>query len=237
MSLFGTPLPSNGSQPPALTSVTTPGALPNPLTFRVRPDQGGDSGVIAGSFRDGGLCTQDAGDAVFGRIDSVSAAVTGGIVTACDMLVASSEDQTALLVWRANMQGQVGTAFWQPRGRNAPLPPNPDYWLSSPEGFLSWEAIATNGARHAAIVPQVLGSVVTVPDAGMQFGTADGYLMVVLGGGPPRFVDVGPGAGPPFGLAFGSHACTPGLFVMANCTGAGTLCSGAGSVVGFLPQP
>ncbi|MDP1916513.1 MAG: hypothetical protein Q8L14_09720 [Myxococcales bacterium] len=229
-------LPADGGIPPGFSMSTT--ALPNPLTLRVRPDQNGASGVIAGSFTDGGTCLQGS-LAVFARIGSSSATVDGGEVAACDMMVASSENQTALLVWRGLDQlSQIRTAFWQPRGANA-LPREPDAWLTSTTGFAPVEAIATDGLRHAAIVHQPANSVLTVLDAGVRTRVS-GYVLVVLGSTrPPRFIELGPTAIPPFGLAFGGSG-TQGVFVMANCSvsgGSGGVCPSPGGAVGFLAQP
>ena len=237
VTLYSTTAPTDGAAPPGFSPSTT--SLPNPLTFRVRPDQNGQSGVIAGSFNIDGEACSSGSQAVFARISSQTAAPSGGNVGACDMLVASSEDQTALLVWRVN-QSQPRAAFWQPRGLSA-LPVEPDYSLTSNNGFRPIEAIATDGSRHAAIVYQPANSVMTVPDAGVRTGAAPGYVLVVLGSWrAPRFVDLGP-AIPPFGLAFGEIATTSGLFVLANCSVGSAMpgiCNGTpGAVVGFLDQP
>jgi hypothetical protein len=233
-----TGLPLDGGAPPQVSLVDA--GLPSPLAFRVRPDESGSSGVIVGS-RNEELCgTQFV--ATFARIGSFSPMVQGGSVTACDMLVASSEDQHALLVWRAvdaGLGGRIRTAFWQPRGSTT-LPTEPDHWLDSNNGFLPIEAIATDGARHAAIVYQPARSTVTLPDAGISID--GGHLLIMVGGANrPRLIDLG-AASPPFGVAFGSDRGSAGLFVLANCPAttldAGApLCTGpAGGVVTFMPS-
>ncbi|MDP3231668.1 MAG: hypothetical protein Q8N26_02740 [Myxococcales bacterium] len=238
VSLYSTPpFSTDGGIPPGLSMSTT--VLPNPMTFRVRPDSSGQSGVIAGSFSLDGGC-EPGSQAVFGRISSQNASVEGGSVPACDMMVASSEAQTALLVWRArDMMGRIHAAFWQPGGLNG-LPTEPDHWLSSSFGILPVDAIATDGVRHAAIVYQPANSVLTSGDAGVETG-ASGYVLIVLrSSSPPRFIDLGPRAVPPFSLAFGVSGAQ-GVFVLANCSisGGGVvgICATPGAVVGFLAQP
>ncbi|MBE2251607.1 MAG: hypothetical protein IAE78_18840 [Myxococcus sp.] len=179
-----------------------------------RPDGDGGCTVIV----DGTSTPPRLGVAPNTTFSITAPALDGGFT---NLKLASSENQRAVLSWRA----QDKTNFWSPRC-SAILPQTPDFALTSPLAT-DVMALATTGARHAAILGAATASrTLTVGDAGIT-APAGTPILVVLGGGPTRFYGLGNEAQAPFGLAFRAVDGGHELNVMARCANRTTgMCAG-----------
>lgn len=198
--------------------------------FRVRPDVGGEVGLgLSGTT----LLRVPSGGSAYQLGDAQPDA------TGC--VLASSESQTALVVctmpWGAPPRRDA--VFWQPDG--SVLPPSlPAFVLASSSGVSEVVALATNGARHAAVIPpfatdsmwSVNGTPASVP--------SDRWQLVLFGDSrPTRIVEMGADVTRPVTVSFGVWGGGPGLFVSFNCgpADAGACLAGPGGHLAFFSDP